>query len=57
MPYLWAWGFKSPLRHELVPHGAVSECSDLFAAELVAGDVPVELAFELLALALGVGDP
>ena len=30
---------------------------DLFGGELVAGDVLAELAFELLALALGVGDP
>ena len=35
----------------------VDERLDLVGGELVAGDVLAELAFEALALALGVGDP
>ncbi|MGE3687024.1 MAG: hypothetical protein AB7J47_11750 [Acidimicrobiia bacterium] len=33
------------------------QCIDLFAGELVAGNALAELAFELLALALGIRDP
>ena len=35
----------------------VDECLDLVGGELVAGDVVAELAFEVLAFALGVCDP